>query len=201
MRKAALLLGGVLALATAACNNNGAGGDASEIEETANGVTQYPPPGTNMNSVVAAASDSPTPTDAPNYTLKAGMSDLYEIQAGRLAEQKAESPAMKAFGRQMVADHTATSANVKKAVAEAGLNLVAPATLDPKHKGLIDALNAASGPAFDSLYRQQQLTAHQEALALHQSYAANGDTPQLKAVAAATAPKVQAHLEMLRTMQ
>jgi putative membrane protein len=45
-----------------------------------------------------------------------------------------------------------------------------------------------------------QVPAHQEALLLHQNYAANGDTPSLRTAAGAAVPFVQQHLTEAQTM-
>ena len=53
-----------------------------------------------------------------------------------------------------------------------------------------------NGAGFDKKYADSQVDAHQAALNLLQRYAQDGDTPALKSFAAATAPKVQEHLNM-----
>ena len=60
----------------------------------------------------------------------------------------------------------------------------------------LDDLNKADAKDFDKKYADGQVDAHQAALNLLQRYAQDGDTPAIKAFAAATAPKVQEHLNM-----
>ena len=62
------------------------------------------------------------------------------------------------------------------------------------------ALRASKGKLRDQLYVRQQKTAHRNALMLHQRYAANGTTPQLKAAAAKIAPVIQSHIDKLNAM-
>src|SRR5205085_7842482 len=90
--------------------------------------------------------------------------------------------------------HKGTSAQLS--LAGRRLNLLPSATLDAKRQAMFDALNAA--PDFDSLYRQQQLAVHQEALTLHRNYAARGTSPTLRPVAAAMVPVIERHLRLLR---
>jgi putative membrane protein len=61
-------------------------------------------------------------------------------------------------------------------------------------------LRAASGADFDRVFIRQQVQAHEMALALHSNYAANGDTPALRAVASAAVPVVRQHLDQARRM-
>ena len=45
----------------------------------------------------------------PDFIQKAAMSDMYEVQAGKLAAEKGQSDAVKQFGQQMVDAHTKTT--------------------------------------------------------------------------------------------
>ena len=57
-------------------------------------------------------------------------------------------------------------------------------------------LTGAPKGAFDRAYAHSQVVAHQAALMVMQTYAMNGDNPDLKKLAADTAPLVQHHLDM-----
>ncbi|WP_309643984.1 DUF4142 domain-containing protein [Phenylobacterium sp.] len=126
------------------------------------------------------------------FVTNAAISDLYEIQAGQIAQAKGQAAGVKAFGKMMVADHTALAAAMNPLVATAGVT--PPTGLDERRKGLIDNLNAAAPADFDKVYLAQQTAAHDEALALMRGYSENGDNAALKDAAAKAAPKIQAHL-------
>lgn len=145
----------------------------------------------------AAATTAQVSTDA--FVTNAAMSDMYEIQAGEIAQKKGRSPEVKAFGKTMVADHTAMSNAMKPLVVAAGKT--APPGLDERRKGLLDNLNAAPAADFDAVYLAQQEAAHEEALNLMQGYAANGDDAGLKNAAAQAIPKIQAHLEHVKQLR
>lgn len=145
----------------------------------------------------SAATVGQMSTDA--FVTNAAISDMYEIQAGEIAQKKGQSAEVKAFGKTMVADHTALSNGMKPLVTAAGKTL--PTGLDERRKGLIDNLNAASPAEFDTVYLSQQEAAHGEALTLMQGYADNGDDAGLKAAAAKAVPKVQAHLDHVKRLQ
>lgn len=138
----------------------------------------------------ASAVTGPASTDA--FVTNAAISDMYEIQAGQIAQQKGQSADVKAFGKQMVTDHTALSNAMKPLIIKAGKT--APAGLDERRKGLIDNLNAAAPADFDKVYLAQQEAAHNEALTLMQGYADHGDDAGLKTGAAKALPKIKAHL-------
>ena len=145
----------------------------------------------------SAATVGANDTDA--FVSNAGQSDMYEIQAGQMAEQKAASPQVKAFGKMMVTDHTAMMNEMKPLVTAAGKT--PPADLDQRRKGLLDNLKAATGADFDKEYLKQQESAHQEALTLMQGYADHGSDAGLKAGAQKAIPKIQAHLDKVKQLQ
>lgn len=150
----------------------------------------------SMGTPAAAAA----PTTATAFVNEAARSDMYEIQSSQMAQTKASSQAVKDFAAQMIRDHTNSTQMVMAAAQQAGMN-PPPPPLDSRRAGMLRQLQSASGADFDRTYLRQQLMAHQEALALHQGYAQNGDTPQLKAAAAQIAPIVQQHLTHVQGMQ
>ena len=145
----------------------------------------------------SAATVGQMSTDA--FVTNAAISDMYEIEAGQIAQKKGQSADVKAFGKMMVSDHTAMSNEMKPLITAAGKT--APAGLDERRKGLIDNLNAASAAEFDNVYLSQQDAAHSEALTLMQGYADNGDDAGLKGAAAKAVPKIQAHLDRVKQLQ
>jgi putative membrane protein len=137
---------------------------------------------------------------AADYIAKAGAGDLYEIQSSKLVLASTKNANLKKFATQMVADHSKSTADVKTAAGKSGLK-PKPPMLDADQKAMIKELQSASGPARDTAYVGQQKTAHAQALALHQGYAATGDKPALKAAAGKIVPVVQHHIEMLNGMK
>lgn len=132
-------------------------------------------------------------TTAAAYVMAAGASDQFEIQSSQIALQKSPNAATKRFAQSLIRDHQKTTAATKKAATKAGMAPPAP-MLDPGAQPSIAELQSASAADFDRIYFAQQGPAHQAALDLHQSYAANGDTPDLKMSAKAAVPIVQKHL-------
>ena len=67
--------------------------------------------------------------------------------------------------------------------------------LSPEKTAMLNQLASTSGPQFDRLYGQAQRMGHQEALALHTSYAQAGNDPSLRQFAASVVPHIEHHLE------
>jgi putative membrane protein len=150
--------------------------------------------------VATMGQPSPPVPSAADYVMKAGQSDQFEIQTGRLAAAKALSPALRSFGSQMVTDHTKSTAMVIAAAKKRGIPATPPPPLNPDQQAMLTELQDLSGDAFDQDYVTQQTTAHQQALALQSSYGKGGDDPNLRAVANQIVPVVQMHLGMLQKM-
>jgi putative membrane protein len=147
--------------------------------------------------VVSAETTSAT----KGFVEAAAVSDMYEVEAGKIAQQRGQSASVKNFGAKMVTAHTETSNKLKAALASTHPDITPPAMLDSRHQGMIDELRGAKDTDFDHRYIAQQVAAHQEALILMEGYAKNGDTPAIKALAAKTAPVVQMHLNMAEKIQ
>ncbi|WP_188643730.1 DUF4142 domain-containing protein [Tsuneonella deserti] len=146
----------------------------------------------------APTGDAMMPTNAQGFVDQASASDMYEIEAGKLAQQTGKSQAVKDFGAMMVKDHTKSSADLKAAAGKADGVTVAP-KLTAKQQSGLDALKSA-GDNFDATYKQQQVAAHEQALSMLQGYAQGGDNGALKEFAAKTAPVVEGHLAQARKL-
>lgn len=140
-----------------------------------------------------------TPEARQPYVMMAGSSDLYEIQSGQLAQQRTQRAELRQFGQMLVDHHTQTTQQVMAAARAAGMN-PPPPTLLPLHQRMLTELQQANGAAFDQLFVRQQTRAHEMALALHQNYARNGDTPALRTAATGAVPIITQHLERVRQL-
>lgn len=183
-------------MALGACNpkdNTGAEGSVSDTPGQAGPVNAAQDAMSGPVGAVSAATVGANTTDG--FVTAAAVGDMYEVEAGKLAQQMGKSDGVKKFGAMMVKDHTATSAKLKATLSTAGVDAAPPATLDERRQGMIDNLKSA-GDSFDSVYATQQKAAHDEMLTLMKTYAEHGDNAALKALAAETAPKVQMHLDM-----
>jgi putative membrane protein len=151
-------------------------------------------------AINAASSSDATPLARDAYVGMAAASDLFEIRSAELARQRAQSQAVRDWAQMIIADHNETTRRLASAARAVAISPLAPALL-PMQARMMDRLSAAgSGAAFERLYLDQQVQAHRAALALHSAYAENGDTPQLRAVAAAAVPVVRGHLERVRQL-
>ena len=192
-----ILLAATAALALSACQKKDAAPNAADPGTSNTAVNATQDAAGAAVGATSAATLGQVSTDA--FVSNAAISDQYEIQAGKIAEAKASSPAVKSFGNMMVTDHMAMASAMKPLITAAGKT--PPPGLDERRKGMIDNLNAATAGDFDKTYLSQQEAVHNEALSLMKGYADHGDNPGLKAAASKSVAKVQAHLDHVKQLE
>jgi putative membrane protein len=149
---------------------------------------------TGVNSALGI---SPTTQD---FVTEAANSDMLEIAAAKLAEEKGNADEKK-FAEQMVTDHTKTTNDLKAMVASGDVKAEIPATLDSSSQSKLDKLRDAKPDQFSSEYDSMQVSAHKDAVSLFERYSKSGDNPKLKDWAGKTLPTLQHHLEMAEALK
>jgi putative membrane protein len=140
-------------------------------------------------------------TTTKGFAEEAAISDMYEVEAGKIAEQRSQNASIKDFAEKMVTAHTGTTEKLKSALASTHPDIVPPAHVDDRRQAMLDELRGAKDVDFDGRYMAQQIDAHKAALILMQGYAKDGDTPSIKKLASKTAPVVQTHSNMAEKIQ
>jgi putative membrane protein len=192
----------VAALSLAACNKSANNPNASEGAQTGNpGQTQPVNEAQDKTGAAVGAVSANTvgSMSTDEFVSNPSQSDMYEIQAGQMAQQRSKNPEVKAFGAMMVKDHTAMSNEMKPLIQAA--NQKPSPDLDQRRKGFLDNLKAAPAADFDKTYIDQQVSGHQEALDLMKGYGDHGSDAGLKAGASKAIPKIQAHLDKAKQIQ
>ena len=133
-----------------------------------------------------------------DFIKEAATSDMLEIEAAKIAEQKGNADEKK-FAEQMVTDHTKTSSELKGLV-PADLKTAIPAGLDDSSQKKLDKLRDTKPEDFASEYDPMQVSAHKDAVSLFERYAKGGDNEKLKDWAGKTLPALQHHLEMAQAL-
>ncbi len=148
-------------------------------------------------AIVPASAQTVSTEDFVN---KVAVSDMFEIQSGQLAIEKAKHEDVRDFGEQMVDDHTATSDELKELVKDEELNVTLPDSLDQDHQAKLDQLKGLSGAEFDKSYVPMQVKAHETAVSLFQDYSKSGDNEELKEWAGDTLPALKEHLKEAKVL-
>jgi putative membrane protein len=166
-----------------------------------------PAPGTNSETasavedstagMVGKVSAEMTST-TQGFVTAAATSDMYEVEAGKIAAERSSNSAVKDLANHMVKAHTETTDKLKSILASNNIKATPPAHLDSRRQGMIDNLRGAKAEDFDHRYVVQQQAAHEEALILMRGYAKDGDNPSVKQFASDTSKAVSEHLAMVK---
>ena len=149
----------------------------------------------NASAAQASVSAASATATTPDFVTAAASTDMFEIQAAKLAEKRSTNADVKAFAAMMIHDHTQSTAALKAAIKASGAAVTLPSELPSDMKAKLDALTSAAPADFDKAYMLSQVMAHQDALTVMKAYGANGDTPLIKDFATKTAVVVQMHLD------
>ena len=147
-------------------------------------------------SGVVLAQGAPNDAQIAHIVVTANQVD---IDAGKLAESKASDAQVKAFGKQMVTDHTGVN---QQAVALAKKLNVTPQD-NPTSQSLktggaenVKKLTGLSGATFDRAYVDHEIAYHEQVLdAIDKVLVPNAKNEELKALIVKVRPAFVAHLE------
>ncbi|MBR1125093.1 DUF4142 domain-containing protein [Bradyrhizobium lablabi] len=133
-----------------------------------------------------------------DFIKEVAMSDMTEIEAARIAQQKGNADEKK-FAETMITDHTKTSEELKSMV-PGEMKAAIPTSLDDAHQKKLARLRDAKPEDFASEYDSMQVSAHKDAVSLFERYAKGGENAKLKEWAGKTLPALQHHLEMAQAL-
>ena len=139
-------------------------------------------------SATAAAKATTLSAKDKNFLVSAASSGGWEVETGKMAENKAQGAATKSLAARMVAEHSKAN---KEAVDLAKKKGLAISTEN------IKAQKLSSGPNFDKQYLTLMEQDHQENVRLFGKEAQSGDDPEVKAWAAKTLPTLKQHHSMV----
>jgi putative membrane protein len=139
-------------------------------------------------------------TTTKGFVTAAATTDMYEVEAAKIATTRSNGPMVKKFANTMISAHTKTTNQLKSIVAAEKLAVTLPATLDTRRQSMIENLRGAKDEDFDERYISQQVDAHEEALILVRGYHNSGDNASLKKFAGEVENAVKMHLSMAKRL-
>ena len=131
------------------------------------------------------------------FVKSAIQTNLAEIQLGQLAQEKGSSDAVKAYGQQLVDDHSKANEEAVKLASAAGVT--PPEQPSPEDKKVHDELSALSGEAFDQAFARHMVQGHQKAIEMFTDKADDEKT-EVTSFAEKNLPVLQHHLEEAKTL-
>ncbi|WP_201982723.1 DUF4142 domain-containing protein [Hymenobacter rubidus] len=182
--------------AESSTDSNMANTPAAGADTTAN---QPAPAGdSSATSSGTAMGDANGPTgphkDDNEFMITAAHSDQNEIQQSKMALAKGVTGMAKEMADKMIADHTKSTADLKKIAAKKGITL--PTDMDAEHKAMAPAMEKLSGKEFEAKYLSQMQADHQKTANTMMAHEKMTQDADLKAFIGKTLPVVQQHLGM-----
>ena len=153
---------------------------------------------------VAWAEDAPPPTD-PQIAQIAVVANTIDIDAGKLAGEKAQDAGAKELAAMMVRDHTAVNEKAAALVKKLGVTPEesdTSKTLKENGDKELEKLRKLSGPQFDKEYVDNEVAYHQAVIdVVSKTLIPNTKNPELKKLLEDAAPIFKAHLEHAKMVQ
>jgi putative membrane protein len=144
----------------------------------------------------AAAADDAAKQHAADFAAKAAMSNMFEIEAAKIEIASGKADDAKQFAHDMIRDHGKAGPVLNDAAKQDGIE--PPADLNAEYSAKLGALRQSDAANLDQAYLSTQVTAHEEAVNLFDSYSKQGPDGQLKRTAAKILPDLRMHLTRIR---
>jgi putative membrane protein len=128
-----------------------------------------------------------------------------DIDAGKLAQKQGSTAEVKAFGKQMVTDHSGVNKQATALVKKLGVKPEDNPTSQSLKKGgeeNVASLKKLKGKAFDKAYVDHEVAYHQAVLdAIDKTLIPNAKNAELKALIEKVRPAFDAHLQHAKMVQ
>ncbi len=135
--------------------------------------------------------------DTDDFIDEAYAKGLAEIESGKVAVQKSTFPAVQAYAKKMIEDHTAANKDLRSLAVEKNLKLDDDTAMMAKAKNYI--LKQREGESFDAAYVNNQIESHKAAIELYKDASSSKDE-DVRQLAATSLPKLEQHLADAKTL-
>ena len=151
---------------------------------------------------LALAQGKPSDPQIAHIVVTANQID---IEAGKLAEKKGKNKEVKAFGKQMVTDHSAVNKQAGALAKKLGVkpedNDTSKALKRSAHENIAN-LKSLKGTAFDRVYIDHEVTYHQQVLdAIDKVLIPSAQNAELKDLIVKVRPAIDAHLQHAKQIE
>ena len=133
-----------------------------------------------------------------SFIAKVSQGGMFEVEAGKVASQKAARQDITDIGFTEVHDHELVGAKLRSIAGASGVQL--GTALNAAFQKRLDRLNSLSGKDFDNAFIQEMDAIHAADGAAFAAEAKSGHNPALRAFAAETVLIVDRHLGALHAL-
>jgi putative membrane protein len=150
-----------------------------------------------LSPAAAQAQNKPAiDKDSQKFIASAIQGDIAEVDAGRLAQEKGKSQAVKDFGAMLVKEHGEHKTKAEAVAAQ--LDVKPPTGSSVAHKASYVKLKVLQGETFDRSFARTMVSDHQADIKMYQ--AQSGKSDAAGALAKETLPVLQHHLEVAQSL-
>ena len=139
-----------------------------------------------------------TKADDSMFLNEAASGGLLEVRLGSFIQQSATDDSVKAFGQQMVTDHSKLNDELK-ALAQAKA-IVLPAGMNKRHMDAYNGLSKKTGADLDKSYMNLMVKEHNKDIAEFRKMAKNATDADVRAFASNALPVLEKHLAMAKAV-
>lgn len=138
-------------------------------------------------------------TNEADFLVKAANGGMTEVQAGKIAEQKATNDDVKKFAAKMVEDHSKLNDQLKSLAGK--LNVTIPDAINADSKSMIDKLNNTKSADFNKTYMDMMVVDHNKDVDMFQNIAGDAANAQVHDFVTNALPILQSHQQMAKKIQ
>jgi putative membrane protein len=144
--------------------------------------------------VASNAASALSPVDA-NFVAQANLGAPFQIDSGRIAEEKATTADVRDYAHLMVVSHIPVVDGLNSILQRKRIVAPPETLLQGAYDSMIASLKSDAGAAFDRDYVEGQVDYQKGNAALFRYEIQNGADPGLKEFAQRTLPKIEDHLQ------
>jgi putative membrane protein len=130
---------------------------------------------------------------------EASQGGILEVELGNVAQQRASSAEVKAFGQHMVTDHSKANDELTQLASTKGVRTATE--LDSKHRKMVEDMQQLSGDKFDREYVDDMVEDHEQDVKAFEKASREARDPDLRSLASKTLPTLRMHLQMARDLK
>lgn len=131
-----------------------------------------------------------------NYLQSSIQGDRFEIQGGRLALQKSQTPAVRTLAQTLIKDHTKSLREAKTLANK--LHTQIPAKPSFTQVWQLQVVSSFSGNQFDRWYSSLEVQDHKQDISEASNEAKNGKQAHVRQSARRELPTLKAHLKLAK---
>ncbi len=137
--------------------------------------------------------------DQSDFMTQAASGGMFEVEAGKLAQQRAQNAQVKQFAQMMVTDHTKANDELRSAATTK--NIMLPDSMSNEHMEMMRTLREKNGAEFDREYMDKMVTAHDTDISLFEDAAQDLEDPEVKSMASAKLPTLRQHRDQAQQIR